>query len=120
MTENMKKFLELVSKEELAKKLNGANKEEIIAMAKELGVELAEGDFVQSAELSDDELDAVAGGGKCACFLGGGGDAHGDQLPCVCVAGGGGEIRVDGKKEARCACVVGGVGGNISFADQDL
>ena len=35
MTENMKKFLELVSQnEELAKKLNEADKEALIAMAK--------------------------------------------------------------------------------------
>ena len=121
MSENMKKFLGLLSEnEELAQKLNDADKDTIIAMAKELGFELTEVDFAQPGELSDDELDAVAGGGKCACFFGGGGDAYGDQLTCVCVAGGGGEIWVNGKKEARCACVAGGVGGNISFKDQDL
>ena len=47
MTENMKKFLELVSKnEELGKKLCEADKEAVIAMAKELGIALTNADFV--------------------------------------------------------------------------
>jgi len=46
MTENMKKLLELVSgNKELASKIGGMGKEDIIALAKELGVELTEADF---------------------------------------------------------------------------
>ena len=46
MTENMKKFLEAVSKnEELAKKINTMTKEDLLALAKELSIELTEDDF---------------------------------------------------------------------------
>ena len=46
MTENMKKFLETVSKsEELTAKINGMDKEAIIAAAKALGIELTDTDF---------------------------------------------------------------------------
>ena len=39
-------------------------------MAKELGIELMEDDLEQeSAELSDDELDAVASGKSCYCAI---------------------------------------------------
>ena len=63
MSENMKKFRELLSgNEELAKKIDGMSKEEIIAAAKQLGIALAEADFAQATELADDLLDAVAGG----------------------------------------------------------
>lgn len=130
MADNMKKFLELVSQnEELGKKLNGMNKEEIIAAAKELGVELTEDDLKQeSEELSDDELDAVAGGKSCACVLGGGGKKTGDGSiydVCACVAAGtglkttGGTLTYDPVKDewnsetnkvARCVCVAAGAG----------
>lgn len=64
MTENMKKLLEIVS------------------ASKELGVALTEADFVKTCELSDDELNAVVGGGgeysdgsvRCVCIIGGDGN----------------------------------------------
>ena len=63
MTENMKKFQDLLSgNEELAKKIDDMSREEIIAAAKQLGVVLAEADFEKVFELADDLLDAVAGG----------------------------------------------------------
>jgi len=63
MTENMQKLLEIVSgNKELAAKIGGMGKEDIIALAKELGVTLTEADFAKNCELSDDELDAVVGG----------------------------------------------------------
>ena len=94
MSENMKKFLELVSKDENLKKkmmeLNDMEPEKAvqasIAFAKEHGIELNEDDFAQEAsvgELSDEELDAVAGGGGCGCPFVGGGD--GDGYTCGCV-----------------------------------
>ena len=63
MTENMKRFQELLSgNEELVKKINDMSREEIVAAAKQLGIALAETDFMQADELSEDDLDAVAGG----------------------------------------------------------
>jgi len=110
MTENMKKFLEAVSKsDELYGKFTNATKEDIVAMAKEVGIELAEADFVQNNELNDDELDAVAGGKECGCAMGGGGEAGGkwDNKVCACVLGGGGQT-ADGT--CRCVCTFGGWG----------
>ena len=90
MTENMKKLLEILSgNKELAAKVGGMGKEDIIALAKELGVALTEADFVQNCELSDDELDAVVGGGKCICSFGGGEYSDG-SVRCVCIIGGDG------------------------------
>ena len=120
MSENMKKFLELVSKDEnLKKKALAFNNMEtakaiqaVIAFAKELGIELTEADFAKKesdGELSDDELDAVAGGGGCGCAFGGGGDGtdnFGDDYTCACVGYGQGGQGVD---RLNCVCpVVGG------------
>ncbi len=115
MSENMKRFLELVSKDEnLKKKVMELEKmeadkalQETIAFAKELGIELTEADFAKeklSGELSDDELDAVAGGGGCGCAFGGGGSVkfRGEDVACVCVGGGAGED--------KCLCILAGAG----------
>lgn len=110
MTENMKKLLEAVTKnEELVKKISTMTKENLIALAKEMGIELTEADFEKNdAELSDDELDCVNGGALCACMLAGSGDDNNsNEKYCVCVAGGGGEY-TDGR--CRCVCVFGGGG----------
>ncbi len=111
MTDNMKKFLELASGDaELVERLNGMDKDAIIAEAQQRGIALSEADFAAdtSAELSDDELDAVAGGGKCACIAGGSGTEDNDNcLNCVCVMGGQGVFK-DGVE--RCKCVIGGGG----------
>lgn len=113
MTENAKKFLEIISKnDELIAKIGNMPKEELVALAKELGFELTEDDFVQKSELDEDELEAVAGGWmQCACVIGGGGKADENGKACACVAGGGGESR---KGKCRCACVVAGTGGDPS------
>lgn len=122
MTENLKKFLEaLSSNEELGQKASAASQEELLAMAKELGIELTEDDFKQeSKELSDDELDAVAGGKACVCVAGGGGEKdtfNGGRkdIPldnvCACVVVGTGTYTWKGRKEQRCLCSVGGYGG---------
>lgn len=42
------------------------------------------------SELSDDELEAVVGGGRCICSFGGGGNAGEDEKTYACVMGGGG------------------------------
>lgn len=104
----MKKFLELASQnEEMAQKLNQAAKHELIAAAKEWGIELSEADLNQSEELSDDELDAVAGGARCICSFCGGGKASDGEKTCACVMDGGGE-NTDGS--VRCVCIIGGDG----------
>ena len=80
MTENLSKFLEAVSDdEELKEKLAEAkDKETVIALAAEKGFTLTEDDLKAdkpsgSRILSDDELEAVAGGvaGRCTCENGG-------------------------------------------------
>ena len=112
MSENLKKFLELISSnKELEAKALACNelgeekgKAALIALAKECGIELTAADLEKkeepaSGELSDDELDAVAGG-----F---------DHNTCFCVAGGGGggKDSKDGKTYG-CACVLYGQGGD--------
>lgn len=70
MTDNVRKFLEAVSQNEEEKKEVSAlrTKEEVIAYAKDKGFTLTDEDLEQSKEeLSDDELDAVAGGNICGC-----------------------------------------------------
>ena len=65
MTGNAKKWLELVSTDpELQQKTKDLQKTEIIALAQTHGITLTQEDFAvpQDGELSDDELDAVAGG----------------------------------------------------------
>lgn len=104
MTENLKKFLETVSaNNELAQKIGSMTKENLIALAKELGLELTEADFQQPyGELSDDELDVVAGGYKfCHCDMGGGGKKDSQGKACACVIYGQGDAR-DGRP--RCLC----------------
>ncbi len=71
MTENIKKLLELAStNEDLKTKLTNVSKDDFIAIAKENGIELTDADFeAPQGEISDDELNAVAGGG---CWNGNG------------------------------------------------
>jgi len=74
MTDNMKSFLETVSEDkEFIEKLSKADSPEaVIALAKEKGFTLTAEDLTQEAptgELTDDELDDVAGGAGFASFL---------------------------------------------------
>jgi len=111
MTENLKKFLEAVSaNKELAEKMSKATKEELIAIAKEMGFELTEADFEKptAQELSDDELDTVAGGAYCICCMGGGGKADSNNKTCACVLAGAGEYQ-DGSG-CYCVCALAGDG----------
>ena len=116
MTENMKKFLEAVSKNSnLAATTSAMTKGELLALAKELGIELTGDDFAQETELEKDELEAVTGGWKdCFCVAGGGGKADEDGKACACVAFGGGSARDD---ENRCWCIGAGSGDKPLYAD---
>ena len=131
MREELKKFLEEVSKnEELKQKLKALNEmekekaiEAIITFAKEAGYTLVPEDFEEKTperELTDEEVEAVSGGKKynfdettCYCFLGGGGggtdSSDGEIFGCGCVAYGEGGCRgEDGL--LSCDCIGIGVG----------
>ena len=85
--------------------------EKMIELLKEYGVILTVEDFkAPVGDLSDDELNAVAGGGGCGCAVGGGGG--GDELVCVCIAGGTGYVRGCGgfSLEGGCFCAAAGAG----------
>ena len=93
MTDNMKKFLEAVSqnKECIEKLKKAETPEAVIALAAEKGFTLTQEDLKRESatgEISDGELEAVAGGKTCACFFGGGGTFSG------CVFAGVGEAAV--------------------------
>ena len=109
MTENMKKFLEKVSEDKsLAEKIGKLEKAELLALAKELGIELAETDLAQPEDaLNDQELASVTGGKKCLCVVAGGGTKDDDSKACGCVAAGAG---YHDNGEQRCFCVMGGSG----------
>ena len=104
MKENIKKFLEEVSKSaELRKELKGSNdKEAMIKAAKEHGFELTEADFNSSAmtELSEDEMKAVAGGAVCSCSKKG----HGTEEDLSCSCNGAGEGINVTNNGWRCGC----------------
>ena len=112
MTENLKKFLETVSKDEaLTAKVGTMGKAELLALAKELGIELTEADLQKLAvqELGDDDLDTVAGGSdvSCACAMGGGGTKDDNDKTCACVLAGAGYSK-SGRE--RCVCGFAGYG----------
>jgi len=112
MSENLKLFLEKVSENvELAKKVSEEKDvNALIAMAKDMGIALTAKDFEKPAEeLSDDELDSVAGGGdvSCACAMGGGGTKDSNDKTCACVLAGAGYSK-SGRE--RCVCGFAGYG----------
>ena len=111
MNENLKKFLEAVSQQkELSAKVNAMDAEELLSLAKELGIALTEADLVKPVqELSDEELDTVAGGGdvSCACAMGGGGTKDNNDKTCACVVAG---VGYDDQKRERCLCGFAGYG----------
>lgn len=116
VNENVRAFIELVKADsELVERLSKMDAAEVIAVAKEKGIELSEDDFKPAVdELDEGELGNVAGG-ACACpFLGAGGghDAEDSNLyVCVCIVyGQGGDGRID---DANCACPFCGSGYNV-------
>lgn len=111
MTENLKKFLERVSKDEtLSAKVSASGQSELIIIAKELGLELTDVDFENPAvELSNDELEIVSGGSdvNCACAMGGGGTKDRNDKTCACVLAGVGYDKIG---RERCLCGFAGYG----------
>ncbi len=110
MTTNMKAFFEAAKADpDLCAKLAKMGMEEVIAAAKEKGIELAEEDFENPAgEVGDEELENVAGGDWSFCLVGGSGegvdDKSGEDYSCFCVFYG------QGSTEPNCVCPVVGVG----------
>lgn len=127
MTENYKKVLEFVSKnEELKNKITEVNENEtssveetlykVNSLIGEYGLSLSLEDLNATAdmdELSDDELTNASGGGMikmgfeyyttdCLCIVGGGGDADEFQKTCACVLAGTGHLTEKGKYEQNC------------------
>ena len=117
----MKEFLELIEQNEVLKKQverldaqKGSQPSDYIALAAEYGLKLTEADFqpAETGELSEDELDAVAGGKYCFCAFGGGGAGNNDEKTCACVGGGGGEWS---NGSCRCVCIIEGVGDGTEY-----
>ena len=108
---------------EMIKELRADSQEEMqakmIELLKEYGVELTAEDLkAPSGELSDDELEAVSGGGGCGCpVIGGGG---GDYLGCFCVAEGSGTLDGTDKINEYGGCYCAGAGaGATNWGDEE-
>lgn len=110
MTENMKCFLAKVSEDKaLAEKASKLEKDELIVLAKEMGVNLTEADFAQTeSDISEGELNSVSGGGNCYCVAGGGGTDGEKDSACACVFAGWGRST---ERHERCVCAMAGGGG---------
>lgn len=110
MTENMKCFLAKVSEDKaLAEKASKQEKDELIVLAKEMGVNLTEADFAQTeSDISEGELNSVTGGGNCYCVAGGGGTDGEKDSACACVFAGWGRST---ERHERCVCAMAGGGG---------
>lgn len=129
MTENLKKFILAVNKDETilskVEAWKGLDKDEVqektILLAKESGFELTAEDFaggtpeLSDDELSDDELASVSGGlTTCICVLWGSGKADDDGQACSCYLLGTG-ARSDEEFMDRCHCISGGYGKDLHF-----
>jgi len=110
MTENLKCFLAKVSEDKaLAEKASKLEKDELIVLAKEMGVNLTEADFAQTeSDISEGELNSVTGGGNCYCVAGGGGTDGEKDSACACVFAGWGRST---ERHERCVCAMAGGGG---------
>lgn len=125
MSENMKKLLEMLSGDaelqaQIAELAKINDKQGIIDFAASKGFSITMDDLADKSakpsELSDDELDAVAGGndGVCVCVAAGGGGGKNDYdntFGCACVGyGQGGDAKED---HFNCLCTLSGLGGDV-------
>lgn len=121
MTANMEKLLKILSEnEELGKKFTQLKEADLIAAAKELGIELTEADFAApDGEVSESELESIAGGSSCKCYMAGGGTkTSGEDAACGCWAYGQGNTAsnspcVDFRDVIRCQCIHSGEGDTL-------
>ena len=114
------KVFELASQDEdFATKLGEvATPEALMDALKEKGLDITAEDLQAllqpepqgKVKLSEDELEAVAGGGKCYCYDAGGGTSGDSDRSCGCVVVGWGYFERDGKRYERCGCWAGGIG----------
>lgn len=112
MNENLRAFLEMAKDDpELQDRLSKMVQGELVAAAKEKGVELSEEDFHAPAGESDEnELNNVAGGGGGCFVLGGGGgtNVNNNTYGCGCaVYGQGGDCK---GSNFNCTCILMGAG----------
>ena len=136
MNDSMKQFIEMVSKDEdLKERIKGLGdcsddsqemsdetKQEIIAIAKERGIDLNAEDFVFNKEdLSDEELAAISGGsGGCGCAGAGYGQGSKAGNPdikfyCGCALVGVGVDQTDNEEDSYCLCSFVGGGADTPF-----
>lgn len=112
MTSSMEALLTILSgNKELSQKFTQLDQISMIAAAKELGITLTEADFAPAdeGEISENELETVAGGKECYCAIGGGGtSSNKNEDTCGCAIVG---VGMENKKDThRCLCNVGGYG----------
>ena len=134
MNQNLKAFVAHISQDKAWLEALATTEDRDVAVAAalkiaaELGLALSPEDFeAPQGELSDDELQVVAGAGSCACAVGGGGtdtqdDFEGcirygfDERPCACVVYGEGwatelyTYEDDISEIRRCSCPMVGSG----------
>lgn len=86
----------------------------MMELAAKHGLTLTADDFKPSemTELTEDELQAVAGGAEaCGCGIyGEGGEECGPGIDCFCVFGGHGQDRSKSDSPICCACPIVGFG----------
>ena len=115
------KLFEIASQDEgFVERFNAAESPEaVVELLKGKGLDVTAEDLQalaqpagqEAVELSDEELEAVAGGDDCYCVVGGGGTAGGVDRTCGCVIEGLGTFtEKNGKIGDRCICVTGGMG----------
>ena len=123
MTENAIKFLETLSADgEFTEKVTRVESiQEVIALAGEKDITLTEDDIREvtreRGKLDVDELNAVAGGGACACMSVGVGKQGTRDERCFCIGIGSGnedkKTKKDDGPEVRCICVSVGGGESV-------
>ena len=128
MTENGKKFLEILSSDTDMMKSCRECKDasDVINLASQKGLKLSEEDLNFGVEdpkygkLADDDLEAVSGGAVCRCpFVGSGAATKKGQDICECAFFGEGMAITAERKyhnvDSRCFCMLGGHGKDISY-----
>lgn len=122
MTENetLQKEIEALNKEFEGAVMDSKEMRQKVAdqlshIAQKYGIQLTAEDILNenAGQLSDDDLDAVAGGTECYCVIGGGGEggksSKGTDEICGCVLAGFGNDSIN-EGDFRCVCALYGSG----------